>query len=73
MFKREKRKEIYHEVHRIMHDDPPYTFVNAVPEKRPISRRIKNVVISPNGPFDFYPGASYWYIDESSTTAAAER
>jgi hypothetical protein len=56
-----------------MHDDPPYIFINAVPEKRPIARRIHNVIISPNGPFGFYPGASYWYIDEETSTAAAER
>jgi peptide/nickel transport system substrate-binding protein len=72
-FDQEERAAIYHEVHRIMHDDPPYTFVNAVPEKRPIARRIKNVVISPNGPFDFWPGANYWYIDTASSTSAADR
>jgi hypothetical protein len=47
-----------------MHIDQPYTFINAVPEKRPINKRVKNVVISPDGPFDFWPGADYWYIDE---------
>jgi len=63
-FDQDKRREIYHEVHRVMHDDPPYTFINAVPEKRPISKRIHGVVVSPNGPFDFWPGANYWYIVE---------
>jgi hypothetical protein len=28
-------------------------------------------VISPNGPFDFYPGANYWYIDNSDAAAPA--
>jgi peptide/nickel transport system substrate-binding protein len=64
VFDQSKRAEIYHEVHRIMHIDQPYTFINAVPEKRPINKRVKNVVISPDGPFDFWPGADYWYIDE---------
>lgn len=70
-FDQDKRAEIYHEIHRIMHDDPPYTFVNSVPEKRPINKRIKGVVISPNGPFDFYPGANYWWIDDGTGNVAA--
>jgi peptide/nickel transport system substrate-binding protein len=71
-FDQEKRAQIYHQIHRILHEDQPYTFVNAVPEKRPISKRIKGVVISPNGPFNFYPGADYWYIDDSTTPAVAD-
>jgi len=65
-FDQEKRRQIYHEVHRVMHEDPPYTFINAVPEKRPINKRIRGVVVSPNGPFDFWPGANYWHIDEEA-------
>ncbi len=64
-FDQAKRAEIYHQVHRLLHEDQPYTFVNAVPEKRPIHKRIMNVVISGNGPFNFYPGAIYWYVDDS--------
>jgi peptide/nickel transport system substrate-binding protein len=60
-FDREERKKIYHEAHRLIHEDQPYTFVNSVPEKRPISKRIGNVVLSPDG-FNFYPGAVYWFI-----------
>jgi peptide/nickel transport system substrate-binding protein len=65
-FDGEKRKEIYHQAHRLIHEDQPYTFVNSVPEKRPINKRIGNVVVSPNGPFRFYPGAIYWYIKEDA-------
>jgi peptide/nickel transport system substrate-binding protein len=57
-----RRQEIYHQVHRLIHEDQPYTFVNSVPEKRPISKRIGNVVISARGPFLFFPGANYWFI-----------
>lgn len=69
-FDQQQRAAIYHEVHRIMHMDQPYIFINTVPEKRPISKRVKNIVISPNGPFNFYPGANYWYIDESALESA---
>ena len=61
-FDREKRNNLYHQVHGLIHDDSPYTFINSVPEKRPIHKRIGNVVISPSGPFVYYPGGIYWYI-----------
>jgi peptide/nickel transport system substrate-binding protein len=67
VFDQSERQRIYHEIHNIMHVDQPYTFINTVPEKRPINKRVKNIVISPNGPFDFYPGANYWYIEENTT------
>jgi peptide/nickel transport system substrate-binding protein len=70
-FDREKRAEIYHQVHRIMHEDPPYTFVNAVPRKRAVARRINGIVVAPTGMFDFWPGANYWYIDEGTASTAA--
>jgi len=69
-FDRPAREAIYHEAHRLMHLDQPYTFINTVPEKRPIHKRVKNIVISPNGPFDFYTGSSYWYIDETDLKSA---
>jgi peptide/nickel transport system substrate-binding protein len=68
-YDRDSRQEIYHKVHRLIHEDQPYTFVNSVPEKRPINKRIKNVVVSPNGPFNFYPGAIYWYVKEDTKQA----
>lgn len=71
-FDQEKRAKIYHQIHRILHEEQPYTFVNAVPDKRPISKSIKGVVISPNGPFNFYPGANYWYIDKGDGRVAAD-
>jgi peptide/nickel transport system substrate-binding protein len=71
-FDQDKRAEICYQIHRILHEDQPYTFVNAVPEKRPVAKRIKGVVISPNGPFNFYPGANYWYIDDGTGSVAAD-
>jgi peptide/nickel transport system substrate-binding protein len=68
-FDRAKRQVIYHQVHRLIHEDQPYTFVNSVPEKRPLNKRIGNVVMSPDGPFDFHPGAAYWYIKNDAAQA----
>jgi len=69
-FDQNKRAAIYHQVHRILHEEQPYTFVNAVPEKRPIARKIHGVTLSPMGPYDFWPGASYWWIDEGAGSVA---
>jgi peptide/nickel transport system substrate-binding protein len=68
-FDQDKRADIYHQIHRLMHEDQPYTFVVTVPEKRPINKRIQGVVISPDGPFNFYPGAAYWYVENNQTQA----
>lgn len=72
-FDRDKRAGIYHQVQRIMHEDPPYTFVNAVPRKRAVSKRIHGIVVAPTGMFDFWPGANYWYIDEGTASDAADK
>lgn len=71
-FDQEKRAAIYHRVHRIMNDEQPYTFINVVPEKRPIARKFQGVVIGPMGPYDFWPGANYWWIDEGDGHVAAD-
>jgi peptide/nickel transport system substrate-binding protein len=67
-----KRADIYHRIHRILADEQPYTFVNAVPEKRPLARKIQGVVVGPMGPYDYWPGANYWWIDEEDGRVAAE-
>lgn len=69
-FDQAKRAEIYHQVHRLIAEDQPYTFVNAVPDKRPIARKIQGIQISPMGPYDFWPGANYWWIDETDGLAS---
>lgn len=69
-FDQNKRAEIYHQVHRLIAEDQPYTFVNAVPDKRPIARKIQGIQISPMGPYDFWPGANYWWIDETDGLAS---
>jgi len=72
-FDQNKRAEIYHQVHRLIAEDQPYTFVNAVPDKRPVARKIQGIQISPMGPYDFWPGANYWWIDETDGRVASKR
>jgi peptide/nickel transport system substrate-binding protein len=71
-FDQARRAAIYHRVHRIIADDQPYTFINAVPDKRPIARKVHGVKISPLGPYDFWPGANYWWIDDGAGRVAAK-
>jgi peptide/nickel transport system substrate-binding protein len=71
-FDQAKRAAIYHRIHRVIAEDQPYTFINVVPDKRPIARKIQGLLISPLGPYDFWPGANYWWIDESDGRVAAK-
>jgi peptide/nickel transport system substrate-binding protein len=64
------RERIYHEVHRLIHEDEPYTFINSVPDKRPIAKRIHGVKIAWSGPYDFWPGANYWWVDDAPARAS---
>jgi peptide/nickel transport system substrate-binding protein len=72
-FDQSKRAAVYHRIHRLIAEDQPYTFINAVPDKRPIARKIQGIIISPMGPYDFWPGANYWWIDNGEGRMAAKR
>jgi peptide/nickel transport system substrate-binding protein len=41
----EKRDELYHRFHRIIHQEQPYTFIYTRPEQRFLSRRFENVKV----------------------------
>ncbi len=70
-FDQAKREHIYHEVHRLIHEDQPYTFINTVPDKRPIAKKIHGVKIAWSGPYDFWPGADYWWVDDTAEKSAS--
>jgi peptide/nickel transport system substrate-binding protein len=71
-FDQDRRTAIYHRVHRILHEDQPYTFINVTPEKRPIARKIHGVKIGPMGPYDYWPGANYWWIADGDGRVATQ-
>jgi peptide/nickel transport system substrate-binding protein len=41
----DKRNAIYHQFHRILHEEQPYTFIYTRPEQRFLSRRFENVIV----------------------------
>ncbi len=56
----EKRNELYHRFHRILHEEQPYTFIYTRPEQRFLHSRFKNVKIHPLG-LDKHE----WYVPAS--------
>jgi peptide/nickel transport system substrate-binding protein len=41
----DKRNELYHQFHRIIHEEQPYTFIYTRPEQRFLQKRFQNVII----------------------------
>jgi len=46
----DKRNALYHRLHRILHEEQPYTFLFSRPVMRPVDNRFKNVKIYKLGP-----------------------
>lgn len=63
-FNQEERKHIYFEVHRILHEEQPYTFLWASQSLVAIHKRFGNVTPSPVGIISYYPGLYAWTIKE---------
>jgi peptide/nickel transport system substrate-binding protein len=41
----DKRNALYHQFHRILHEEQPYTFIYTRPEQRFLAKRFHNVII----------------------------
>jgi peptide/nickel transport system substrate-binding protein len=64
---KEARMKLWHKVHRILHEDQPYTFLFDRPELRLFHNRIQNVQPSPIGlNFELLngPGVIPWYVPQ---------
>jgi peptide/nickel transport system substrate-binding protein len=48
-FDREKRAKLYHKLHRLIHEEQPYTFLFASPALVALNRRFENVKVYPIG------------------------
>ena len=57
----EKRREIYHRLHRVFRDDPPVIFVANSSQKYAFRTRVKGIVTSPFGLYGFWPGPLSWW------------
>lgn len=59
-FDRDSRQKIYWQVHKLIQEDQPYTFVFTSMETYILNKRIENITISPYGLFSFFPGQLDW-------------
>jgi len=67
----EKRRAIYHRLHRVFRDDAPVVFVVNASQKYAFRRQVRGLVTSPLGLYGFSPGPlSWWGTPVESVTAA---
>ncbi len=57
----EKRKQIYREIHKIIYEDQPYTFITYRQSLYGIQKRIHGIQTSPRGIFNFDPSIHVWW------------
>lgn len=56
-----RRKDLFHRIHRLIHDDAPATFVFQSAQKYALSRSIGGLVSTPVGLFHFWPDSTAWW------------
>ncbi len=61
-FDPEKRKVIYQEIHKLIYDDQPYTFISNPPILAAFNKRIQGVQFSPRGIYNFDPSYAAWWV-----------
>jgi len=61
-FDRSTRQKLYWEVHEIIHNEQPYTFLYVPVYIYACSKRIQNITSCPKGLFNQYPGVISWFI-----------
>jgi peptide/nickel transport system substrate-binding protein len=67
----EKRRTIYHRLHRVFRDDAPVVFVVNASQKYAFRRRVRGLVTSPLGLYGFSPGPLSWWGTPVESVAAA--
>ncbi len=58
----EARRKIYQEIHKLIYDDQPYTWIYNRPLLAAINKRIRGVQLSPRGIFNFDPSYGGWWV-----------
>lgn len=62
---RDKRIEIYQELHAVLAEDQPYTWIAQESKKWAVNKRIRNVEVAKGiGLFLWYPDSRVWWIPE---------
>jgi len=58
----EARRKIYQEIHKLIYEDQPYIWINNIPLRSAINKRIRGVQLSPRGIFGFDPSFYEWWV-----------
>ncbi len=66
----EKRTKIYQEIHKILYEDQPYTWVFNEPILSALSNRIRGVQLSPRGIYGFDPSIYQWWVPAKSSNGS---
>ena len=61
-FNFEKRRKIYQEIHQLIYDDQPYTFISNAPILAVFNKRLQGVQFSPRGIYGFNPSFYEWWV-----------
>jgi len=67
-----KRKKIYQEIHKLIYDDQPYTFIYYRPSLYAVEKRIRGIQTSPRGIFNFDPSVRAWWTKSGERSQALE-
>ena len=62
----EARKKVFQEIHKIIYEDQPYTFMYYRPSLAAFNNRIRGVSFSPRGLISFDPGLGDWWVPMSA-------
>ncbi|MFC1851032.1 peptide-binding protein [candidate division CSSED10-310 bacterium] len=66
-FDHKERIKIYHQVHQLVHEDQPYTFLFSRPQLYYFHKAIRNIKISPMPLYLFFPGILEWSIEHKQS------
>lgn len=58
----EARAKIYQEIHKILYEDQPYTWMSNAPILAAFNKRIRGVQFSPRGIYNFDPSFDAWWV-----------
>ncbi len=70
---RDQRKALYYKVHRIIHEEMPYTVIYSDYGHYAYNRRLHGVDPDDLGPTPRFPGVARWWIDDAAGSAAVAK
>ena len=66
----DERRRCYREIHRLVYDDQPFTFVSVSPSLWAFNRHLRGVKFGPRGAFYWHPGPRNWWVKRGDSLRA---